>query len=592
MAQTIEEFVISLGLKVDKAAEQRFTSALGGLGKTFAVLAAGLTATAGTIQAAVIAVSKSFDNLYFAAQRTNSTVAGIKSLSYAFSQIGGTADEAMGAISGLAKAMRTNPGMIPWLNGQGIKTAGKDVKQILMDAADVFAKKDYHISNQFAEMIGIPEETWNKWVKNKDQIRKFEEEQEATQRRFGVDPKKAAESSNELMTKFRSLTMELGVLFEKITVALQPQLNQLMADIAKWFEEHQEQVVKVLGQILEAVKGLITDSVALLKALQPVADKFAEMVRLLTGDKDSLKVALELLAGGVLLAFIAQWGVLLATLAGNPAFWALVALVGAPSVAYLALTQASTPSAIGAAQNEIDMWTGGGTGQTGTKSGFPRNLIKRARGLFKGRRGEEDAKTPPQAGVQGAKADGVNAELKRRYDKMLADAPEEVRNAIKVNSGYRSIARQEQLYREALAKYGPAEARKWVAPPGKSNHNYGEAMDLGFGSPEARAWVHAHAKEYGLTFPMDNEPWHVERAEKRGRNPTWEDDATRLKEKHSELFGAPALGSSSARSASISNRTSITVYGSSDPAGTAANLSGAQSRVASELIRNGQSAFV
>lgn len=71
-----------------------------------------------------------------------------------------------------------------------------------------------------------------------------------------------------------------------------------------------------------------------------------------------------------------------------------------------------------------------------------------------------------------------------------------------------------------------------------------------------------------------------------------DEQASRLKDKQSELFGAPPMGSSSARLASISNRTSITVYGSSDPAGTAANLSGAQSRVASELIRNGQSAFV
>ena len=44
MAQTLEEYVVSLGLKVDKAQEQRFNSALDNLGKTFAWLAAGLTA--------------------------------------------------------------------------------------------------------------------------------------------------------------------------------------------------------------------------------------------------------------------------------------------------------------------------------------------------------------------------------------------------------------------------------------------------------------------------------------------------------------------------------------------------------------------
>ncbi|MGR7993831.1 M15 family metallopeptidase [Xanthobacter sp. ZOL 2024] len=585
MAQTLEDYIISLGLKVDKAQEQRFNSALDSLGKTFAALAAGLTAAAATIQATVVAVSKSFDNLYFAAQRTNSTVAGIKALSYAFSQIGASGAEAQSSLEGLSKALRTNPGTAKWLNAQGIATEGRKTEAILSDIFEKFGKMPQYLGYQFAEVVGVSEETFNKAAKQWPQVIKWAKEFEATQARFGVDPDKAAESSNKLMTSFRALQMDLDALFTKITVALQPQLNHLMADIAKWFEEHQEQIVRILNQILEAVKGLITDFGSLLKALEPVADKFAEMVELLTGEKNSLKVALE-----VILAFmVGKWllGMLgvFDKIVKSRSFGLLMLAMGMGyDMLFMTDEQklkvgSDVNDAInGKASDPDNWWTRG------------QNAVRRRLGMP-----EVDNKgnARPQVGADaGAKVDGVNAELKRRYDKMLADAPENVRSAISVNSGYRSIARQEQLYREAVAKYGPAEARKWVAPPGKSNHNFGEALDLGFGSPEARAWVHSHAKEYGLTFPMGNEPWHVERAEKRGRNPNWEDDAIRLRDKQSELFGAPALGSSSARLASISNRTSITVYGSSDPAGTAANLSGAQSRVASDLIRNGQSAFV
>lgn len=92
-------------------------------------------------------------------------------------------------------------------------------------------------------------------------------------------------------------------------------------------------------------------------------------------------------------------------------------------------------------------------------------------------------------------------------------APEDIRSGLGITSAYRSPERQAQLYADAVDKYGsPEAARKWVAPPGKSNHNRGMAMDLGYGSDAARAWAHENAAKYGLAFPLSNEPWHIELA--------------------------------------------------------------------------------
>jgi len=80
-------------------------------------------------------------------------------------------------------------------------------------------------------------------------------------------------------------------------------------------------------------------------------------------------------------------------------------------------------------------------------------------------------------------------------------------------SGYRSVERQQQLWDRAVKKYGSAKAaRRWVAPPGKSNHNHGFAADLG----GDLKWVKANAKRFGLTLPMGHEPWHVEPIGHRG----------------------------------------------------------------------------
>lgn len=113
---------------------------------------------------------------------------------------------------------------------------------------------------------------------------------------------------------------------------------------------------------------------------------------------------------------------------------------------------------------------------------------------------------------------GMQSQFQASLAKMMAAAPKEVQDATTINSGYRSVERQQELWAEALKKYGSAEeARKWVAPPGNSQHNKGYAADLGFSTDEARKWFHENAANFGLTFPLGNEPWHIEDADARGK---------------------------------------------------------------------------
>ena len=77
-----------------------------------------------------------------------------------------------------------------------------------------------------------------------------------------------------------------------------------------------------------------------------------------------------------------------------------------------------------------------------------------------------------------------------------------------VNSGWRSPAYEDQLRREAIAKYGSeAEAARWVATGTTSPHVSGDAVDLG---SAGAAWLSAHGARYGLCQIYRNEPWHYE----------------------------------------------------------------------------------
>jgi hypothetical protein len=79
-----------------------------------------------------------------------------------------------------------------------------------------------------------------------------------------------------------------------------------------------------------------------------------------------------------------------------------------------------------------------------------------------------------------------------------------------VNSGWRSPAYEDQLRREAIAKYGSeAEAARWVATGTTSAHVSGDAVDVG--PADATRWLSAQGAAYGLCQIYGNEPWHYER---------------------------------------------------------------------------------
>jgi D-alanyl-D-alanine carboxypeptidase len=78
-----------------------------------------------------------------------------------------------------------------------------------------------------------------------------------------------------------------------------------------------------------------------------------------------------------------------------------------------------------------------------------------------------------------------------------------------VTSGWRSRTYQEQLFRQAVSEYGSKKtAAQWVATPGTSAHESGNAVDIG--PVGAAAWLSRHGAAYGVCQIYRNEPWHYE----------------------------------------------------------------------------------
>lgn len=120
-------------------------------------------------------------------------------------------------------------------------------------------------------------------------------------------------------------------------------------------------------------------------------------------------------------------------------------------------------------------------------------------------------------------APGVNAEAKAAFEKMQADAAEEDLN-IYISSGYRSYEYQAGLYQRYVDKDGKAEADRYSARPGHSEHQTGLAFDLNtidnsFAETKEGKWVLQNCYKYGfiIRYPADKEdvtgymwePWHI-----------------------------------------------------------------------------------
>jgi Lysozyme like domain len=102
--------------------------------------------------------------------------------------------------------------------------------------------------------------------------------------------------------------------------------------------------------------------------------------------------------------------------------------------------------------------------------------------------------------VSGTADPGFSSALMR----MIAAAP----GHVGINSLARSNAEQAALY---------AKDPTIAAKPGSSWHEKGLAADLGFADDNTKRWMHAHAGEYGLFFPMSWEPWHIQPLWTQGR---------------------------------------------------------------------------
>lgn len=255
-AETLKDFLISLGFKVDEAGARKFDAVVAGTTLKAIELGVKVEAAALSVVAFTAKIASGLDDLYWASQRTGATVEGIKQIGYAVSQVGGSVDGARGSLENLARFMRNNPGAEGFLNRLGVQT--RDASGNMRDMATIFtgvgqrlSSMPYYRANQYAQMMGLDENTLMAMRRG---IGQFSGEYTAMAKAIGYNADVAAVSSNKFMTSLRSFGLMAGMARDKIGSSL---ADGLAGSLDRLRRQILENFPKIEGAITGTVKGIL-----------------------------------------------------------------------------------------------------------------------------------------------------------------------------------------------------------------------------------------------------------------------------------------------------------------------------------------------
>ncbi|EMF8765014.1 transglycosylase SLT domain-containing protein [Escherichia coli] len=265
-ADTIKDFLVSLGFDIDQAGANKFEAVLKGVTANVLKVGAVVKGAALSIVGFTTQIANGLDKIYWASQRTGASVQGIKALGYAASQTGASAESAMSSLEGLAGFMRSNPGVEGFLNRLGVQT--RDASGKMRDTAAIFTgvgqklnNMPYYRAKQYAQMLGIDENTLMAMRRGMGQL---SSEYALTAKRIGFNAESAAKQSNIFMTSMRNLTMTLGQAKDKIG-------SNLAGGLAGSIDNFRRQILdnwpKIEAVITKIIKGILWAGDAITRVL-------------------------------------------------------------------------------------------------------------------------------------------------------------------------------------------------------------------------------------------------------------------------------------------------------------------------------------
>lgn len=335
MAETIKDFLVSIGFSVDSSSERKFTDAIRSATLQADLLARGLEGAAVAIAKAVAQISAGFESVYYTAQRANTSVSSLRAMTYALSQLGTSAGSAQSSLSNFGRRLATDPGAESMLKAIGVRTrdaSGKlrDTTKLFEEFGRVTQKMPTYVALGYAQQLGVDEDTMRAMREQPDLLRRLRHEQEEYAKSIGMNQDEAARKGRDFMESLRRLQMVVTLVSEKILSDLAPAMKAFVDQVIEWVRQNPDAIRDGLAQIGDAAMAFARACIAIAKELAPIITKIGEMAAGITGH-GGLQGTMELFAAFM----VGSWALRIvgAITTVSTAWGALMLRLGIPLVA-------------------------------------------------------------------------------------------------------------------------------------------------------------------------------------------------------------------------------------------------------------------
>jgi len=622
-ADVIKEFLVGLGFKIDENGLKKFGNGVAEATAKATAFAVAVEAAAAAVGAAVTKMADSMEKLYFASKRTGASVENMQALKYAASQMGVSAEEAMGSLEGLARFMRSNPGSSRFIESLGVATRDangqlRDTSEIMADLGRKFKEMPYYRAKAYAGVLGIDEKTL---LAMREGMGEFSDAYRKMYQQAGFDAQEASKSSHTFMVELRTLGTAFELLWQKVSLGLlktlTPMVTKFRETIMSNFSRVADQLSKIMDTVIRVALFLGAIAMRVVEwfiALDQATDGWSTALAAALVAWRALNLGFMLTPIGAIITAIVALGAAIIALVDDYQTWKEGGLSLIDWSAYEPYIQKIKDTVVA-----IFEWFKGVTSQAveGIMGAFKtlrewfEDFINWFREKWewiegKAEKAKEIASTVKQKVVQVVEdvkgsASEMASQTMAFFQKMgwsKAQAAGITAN-IQRESGFKANAVGDNGKAYGIAQWHPDRQREFEKWAGKRIQDATYAEQLAFMNHELTEGKEKRAGDRLRAAGTAGEAaaavsTHYERpADKAG------EAALRAKAAE-EMFNRPGLTPSPSTGAAMANagstatinqKTEIKVEGASDPQATAGAVSQAQARVNGDLVRNTRGAL-
>lgn len=228
----LREYLVALGFKIDKTENKKFSNTLISLDKSALNLGKSILGVATSAQAMAAVFAVQMEKLYYSSKRIGTTVGNLQALKYGASQIGISGEHMQSALEGVARSIRSNPGLAGLIQSFGIKVQGRDMADVAMDFVKTLNKMPPYIAERYAGLFGIDPDTLFQLRQGMAEMERAAVERKKLSADLGVDSEKAAKAGKEYAQQWREILMTVDLFKDAVSMALLPGMRE-MASITK-----------------------------------------------------------------------------------------------------------------------------------------------------------------------------------------------------------------------------------------------------------------------------------------------------------------------------------------------------------------------